>query len=50
MIKDYPRESVVVAMKWGPWIEPGKGFAPLVMTPEACKWVVYCCVKELYSV
>lgn len=37
VIKDYPRDSVVVAMKWGPWIEPGKGFAPLDMAPQACK-------------
>ena len=37
VLKDYRRESVVVAMKWGPWIEPGKGFPPMDFSPAECR-------------
>ena len=40
MLKDYPRESAIIAMKWGPWIVPGAKpppFAKPDYSPGACR-------------
>jgi len=37
VIADYPRKSVVISMKFGVWVEPGKGFGPVDLSPETCK-------------
>jgi len=39
VLKDYPREKVVVVMKWGPWITPG-ATPPFSadLSPAQCKY------------
>ncbi len=38
VMKDYCRDSITLALKWGPWVEPGhNGFTPMDLSPQACK-------------
>ena len=39
-MKDNSPQKAVIAMTWGPWIEPGRGFAPADLSAAACKTLV----------
>ena len=37
VMRESPQFKPIIAMKWGPWIIPGKGFQPVELGPEDCR-------------